>query len=42
MRVVTLEEHFSFSAIINRIDEAVVAERSFVLGSTRPGANPLP
>lgn len=42
MRVVSLEEHFSFAAITNRIDNAVIAERSFVLGSTRPGTNPLP
>jgi uncharacterized protein len=42
VRIVTLEEHLSFAAIINRIDKAAIARRGFVPGASRPGTNPQP
>ena len=41
MRVVTLEEHFSFAAITNRIDKATIAARGFVPHGRRPGMEDL-
>jgi hypothetical protein len=42
MRVVALEEHFSFPAISKRIDPAVIARRGFRPRKTPPGrANPM-
>jgi predicted TIM-barrel fold metal-dependent hydrolase len=41
MRVVTLEEHFSFAAITNRIDKAAIAARGFVPHGRRPGMEDL-
>jgi predicted TIM-barrel fold metal-dependent hydrolase len=42
MRTVTLEEHFSFAAITDRIDKAVVARRGFVSHGRRPGMADIP
>jgi predicted TIM-barrel fold metal-dependent hydrolase len=42
MRVVTLEEHFSFAAITNRIDKALIAKRGFVQHGRRPGMEDVP
>jgi uncharacterized protein len=42
VRVVTLEEHFSFPAITSRIDPTLLAKRGFVPVSSRPGLNRQP